>query len=433
MFEFEVSFAGSAIMCTSFDALPSFSELMRQRLVRVSFDPLPRNLLPRCLVSRRNKLVHPAWDEKLIARFLRSICVHRRNAVDKKVDELMKPFEIEERLYELLKAHQNADDPTLSRFSIFGDNPGNVKHKRIQKKKKLIHRCAKTAAVMNHMILENDSITKMSKKLNIPLHRVRKISKLIKSTEGEVLRAELLRVKEEEEKEDVLRQALLAHRKDTPFLELTVTQARAIIAQELPEGMAPSRRKYFETLKKEGFRFRTLKHKPRLARPLSTEQKLNFLLFFRQMIFEEDRFHVLFLDESSIVPENFRKRRWFARGETNQVETRVKYEKLMFIAAMSTSEVSAVQLLGSGFNGALFVAFIHSLLEGLRIRSADSRQIVLVMDNSTCHHSRLLAPVLSQFGVIAFFNAPHHSHLNAIEFLWEHAKRPLRRMTDYPS
>ena len=55
------------------------------------------------------------------------------------------------------------------------------------------------------------------------------------------------------------------------------------------------------------------------------------------------------------------------------------------------------------------------------------------MDNSPCHHGTALRPLLAAYRAVALYNIPHSSQYNAIELLWEHCKRPLRRLSSYPA
>lgn len=66
---------------------------------------------------------------------------------------------------------------------------------------------------------------------------------MIRKSEGEIPEVELAKFREEKEKDEALRRILAANRKNSSFLELTVTQAWAKVAQELPEGIKLSRRR----------------------------------------------------------------------------------------------------------------------------------------------------------------------------------------------
>lgn len=56
-------------------------------------------------------------------------------------------------------------------------------------------------------------------------------------------------------------------------------------------------------------------------------------------------FYVVFLDESSVYPSNFKTKQWQNKGVVNQIRSKLKYEKLTILGAMSRNRVEAVQFL----------------------------------------------------------------------------------------
>lgn len=428
--EFLVSLTATPLLNAQTAPLEPFRALCVPRVLRVLSPGSAPRRPPQSIVRRRRQVLHPAWDHRLVAQLLRTFGLRRRRAVARRLQELLPELAQRERAEELLRPFAlSARDgeeleagKTAMRLWPTGRLRDPVRQQRL--------RCARMAFLLRRLQQTSSPPAQLARELKVPVSRVRKLLHSLRSTQGECFVLAVQKLHGLIRKRKVLQDFIRAHRADPAFLTLTVSQAHQQLLEELPEDVAVSRRAFYEAFRAAGFRYRTIRYLPPVAHPLQPAHKLGFLRLLQHFIVEEEKFHVLFLDESSLTPANFRQKRWFARGSPNRLLSRLRYERLTLLGAIDAESVVGLQLLTSRFSGSVFLAFLEQVLQ----RAADAplarRQVVVVLDNSTCHHSAQLSPLLARFGAVALYNAPHHSHLNPIEFYWELLKRPLRRVSD---
>lgn len=149
------------------------------------------------------------------------------------------------------------------------------------------------------------------------------------------------------------------------------------------------------------------------------------------LIYNKDKYHLLWIDESSICPSNFKKNAWIQRGMQRIIVGNVKYEKLTLIGVIDNTKCLGLKIIYSGHNTQIFNHFMYTVLSKLTPEETQNRQIVLVMDNATIHRSKEFQKAMKDRNVIILYNIPHHPEFNSIELFWEKLKRPLRQISKY--
>lgn len=180
-----------------------------------------------------------------------------------------------------------------------------------------------------------------------------------------------------------------------------------------------------------GLRYRSIKYLPKLKYTTPQSVSRAFLATMLHLFVREDLFELLFIDESSIVPENFKKKAWFLRGSQAIVRTKIRYERISLFAAISRKKLISLQFLQSGHSSACFAHFVSETLDALHAQIDTNRRVVIILDNATIHHSKVLLDISRQANCVLFFLLPSVPELTPIELFWEYLKRPLRSMTTY--
>lgn len=188
---------------------------------------------------------------------------------------------------------------------------------------------------------------------------------------------------------------------------------------------------FFGAFKKFGFQHRSLRYEAKAAKVISGWHLQNFFSVYMFFVFMHRKFRVIFIDESSICPSNFRKRAWRCKGESSVVASAIKYEKLLMLGAMSQTGLVGFQLLHSGFNKEVFANFIVQVVSRQLQLITDNEQLVLFVDNCGSHRQSAMLDFCRKNNVVVLFNLPRRSEFNPIEFLWEYLKRPLRKLVTY--
>ncbi len=220
--------------------------------------------------------------------------------------------------------------------------------------------------------------------------------------------------------------------RDPGFLRATLRQKFAQLRATLDLAASPPFAAFCRLHRALGFRHRQIRYVRRAARVYAPDDLAAYAAVLGHMLARSAEFQVVFLDESSVCPANFQRRSWFVRRQPAHVSTRIRYEKLMLLGAMTRSRVVGLQLVESGFCAKLFANFVHQVVLSLRRLDDEHRLVVLVLDNAPAHRSPCLTAVCDALHCVAVFAPPGLYDANAIELLWGHVKRPLRALTDYP-
>lgn len=118
-------------------------------------------------------------------------------------------------------------------------------------------------------------------------------------------------------------------------------------AELWPYGTFISYNSFYNNFKQFGFRYQNKLYKP-IAKRIAIQGHLNdFLDVYLYFVTSSDRFVVVYVDESSICPSNFKKKYWKMIGKLNHVKTSIKYEKIVLLGVMTGDKLLALQLISS--------------------------------------------------------------------------------------
>lgn len=215
-------------------------------------------------------------------------------------------------------------------------------------------------------------------------------------------------------------------------LSLSLKELYAKFALSLPDPKSISLQGFYHAMRELQFRFRSVKFERPVKYPVAPAEMRDFLDLFVFLLFNENKFLLVFVDESSIHPNNFKKRAWRRTGSRGVVRSRVGYEKVMLVGAMSSKELLALQFIRSGFCGDTFAHFIFEVLRELRVVREEKRTVIVFADNATIHVGENVQAICAHFQSVLLLNLPAHPALNPIELLWEFLKRPFRTRSSYP-
>lgn len=261
--------------------------------------------------------------------------------------------------------------------------------------------------------------------------RVRYLTKLIEQ-EGRDLLIELNRQLHELRVKDHLIAAFLRRfARDDRNLDLTLEQMFSILRADVGNIANVSFWEFYRALSCEGWRHRVLRYRQIAKYAVGADSLRSFCELYLHLMVNEDDYELIFIDESAICPSNFKRRAWFPRRAPAVVHSKVRYERISVVSAITRQELVAVQFVHAGHGSAQFCYFVSAVFEKVVRRRDDERTVVLFLDNATIHHSRDLRELCARFGVAAFFNLPHTPENNPVELLWEFLKRPLRARTRY--
>jgi putative transposase len=188
---------------------------------------------------------------------------------------------------------------------------------------------------------------------------------------------------------------------------------------------------FYQALKHKGFRYKSIRYERQVKRDLSRRHRNLFLTFICHLVLEVDKSELVFLDESAINPNNFRKHCWFKKGTPNTITTRMKYEKISMLGAVTARDLVSLQFVHSNVNREVFFNFVRTTLEFVRRRQKKNKTIVLMLDNCPIHRSSMLTNFCARKGVMLVYGLPQKCQFNLIEYFWEYMKRDLRTMTSY--
>lgn len=193
----------------------------------------------------------------------------------------------------------------------------------------------------------------------------------------------------------------------------------------------PSISTFYNMFKYSGFRYNTIHYIRKCRKDLPISFISQFKNILAGMLFMSSKYHVIFVDESTICPSNFQKKAWRLFGSKQYISTRIRYEHLLLLGSISSDGLEGLILTDSGMSSQLFAGFLFSIIERIWNRYGNTKQIVILMDNASCHRGLFLENSMIYAGISLIFSISGHPEFNAAEYLWEFLKQDLRRMTQY--
>lgn len=275
------------------------------------------------------------------------------------------------------------------------------------------------------------TLRQIALRLRIPQARVAFLWRELRTTRGQRSAHDQARICRSLASLSHLAAFFRAHRLDPGFLQRSLRANYQLLQDGQNTELAISFDLYYKNFRDFGFRYRPIRYAAHIKREIRGRHLQSFLQVYLQLILDEEKFEIVFFDESALCPSNFKKLAWRATGDRSLTRTRIKYEKIMLVGAMNRDGVVGVRFLHSSFVTTAFIDFALEILRHVAERERGRRQIVLFLDNAPTHRSTEFLQFCRQNGVIVLFNLPHSPQLNPIELLWEFVKRPLRSITDY--
>lgn len=187
---------------------------------------------------------------------------------------------------------------------------------------------------------------------------------------------------------------------------------------------------FYKQLRGSDFRYKSLQyHKPSFIRWTSEQKDFARLLCF-ELWENKDEFQLLWVDETTVCPQNFQKKGWGLKGKPLVVRSNLQYDQTKLYALMSRKEAFSLQFLQDTSSHFFFDTFIIESMKKLFENKNDRGIVVLFLDNAAIHRSRELFKFCETNKIILIFNLPYCPTLNPIELLWRYIKRPFKNMTD---
>lgn len=287
--------------------------------------------------------------------------------------------------------------------------------------------CTMTRLLTRHKM----TVSSAARLMNISIGSATNLKRQIVSSRGAVICDVEAKIASQLDASVAIQMFLEQNQSNSKFLANSIAQNFTTFMSNSNASPTVSNSAFYTQLHDFGFRHRAIKYKKSVRQPLKPAHVRLFGKFYCFVLLRPDLFDLVFLDETSVCPSNFKRKQWQVRGRENVVSSRMKYEKIMLLGAMSRNELIAAQFVLSGFNAKIFCAFVQRTVQAHRQRFGAAKQLVLMLDNCSSHHDKALRAMAERTGIVFLFNMPHYCQLNPIEYLWESIKRPLRRMADY--
>lgn len=162
------------------------------------------------------------------------------------------------------------------------------------------------------------------------------------------------------------------------------------------------------TLIEQKISFRSIKFEPRPKRQISRFTKKLFCHLLISFIFDKDKYHIVWVDESSICPSNFKKKHWTRLGEIKSKYEPIAYQKLILLGAISNVGCLGLMGITTGHCSKVFTEFLFDVLTKITLVENYKRQVVIVLDNASIHKNKEMLEMLTRNNIIVLFNLPHH-------------------------
>ena len=272
---------------------------------------------------------------------------------------------------------------------------------------------------------------KISQVLSLPQGRITHLIRLLKDQPIEKIRNVDDQLSKLHRAEAKIKAFYESHFESNQNARMTLLQTFHLFGVTHDPEATVSFSRFRKTLLSLGLRYKSIKYLPKLKYKPSFEAMESFLTTYLHILTHEDQFELIFVDESALVPENFKRKAWFAKKTSNVIKTKIKYEKISLFAAITRERLISFQFLQSGHSSSTFAHFISSTLEVFQHSIEPKKSLVIILDNSTIHHPTILHDICAESNCILFFLLPSVPELMPIELLWEYLKRPMRSMITY--
>jgi hypothetical protein len=276
----------------------------------------------------------------------------------------------------------------------------------------------------------NGSSREISLQLRIPQNRVSYILRKIKDTRAENLcRAFLLMendVKINNEFKIKLEQLLQeSHLKTNSLKEI-----HSAFVIRNTDMKIRNFQHFYSLCVRHDFRYKNLQYKqPYKDRWTPTQKKFALSLSF-ELFSNERSFDVLWIDESTVCPQNFQKKGWGFRGKELVIESKLRYDGIKIFGMMSRSKIEGIQFIHDSSNHLVFDNFVIECIKRY-LRNKNDRSVpVFFLDNANIHKSKDLLRFCKDNNILMVFNLAYYPVLNPIELLWRFLKQPFKRMTN---
>lgn len=274
------------------------------------------------------------------------------------------------------------------------------------------------------------TLSAAAKAMRVPINRVKYLWRLLSTAEGGRLLSDHAKLTDE----------LLVGEAFRPLVEelLAFNTAKSKTVKQLfndfkvqnPDVPVRNLAHFYGLLGDQGFTYKPFQLQlPRVSRWTNAQRDFVKTLTV-EFITNCSDFTMLWVDESSICPQNFQKKGWGLRGRKLVVESNLRYDKLKMLGVMSTSKVVALQFLQGSNTQRLFDFFLIEVLKRVLRDNPSHRTPVVFLDNSPLHRSRQLLEFCRRNGVLLVFNLVCHPTANPIELLWRFLKLPMKRIVN---
>ena len=271
----------------------------------------------------------------------------------------------------------------------------------------------------------------LARRLGVARGSVRRLLKQAQTLGAEgVVRLELLALDKLSEL-DFLGRFLREAVRSLDFLDLSQREQFETYLQVSPRWAELKPHEFATASRSFGLRYRQLTFARHEFRTIPPQHLANFLAIYANFLLQPEKYRVVWLDESSVAPSNFKRQGWRQRGKPLLRRTRIAYERILLLGAMDASGLLALQFFVRGFGGQAFFSFVAQLVERLSEDVEDRRPVIFFVDNATTHRTAELLRFCERHSVLLFFNLPQKSMFNPIEFCWGFVKRDFRRLTDH--
>lgn len=132
--------------------------------------------------------------------------------------------------------------------------------------------------------------------------------------------------------------------------------------------------------------------------------------------------HIFFVDESMIRDYQAISKSWFAKGCQKKIKTYGKHWGTKLIGALDYESGEVICKLREAYTAKEFLSFLK-----IMAKQYENKKIVLILDNATIHHAKLLKPFLkeNEDNLTLVFLPPYSPQLNLIEGLWGWLKKEV--------
>jgi hypothetical protein len=185
---------------------------------------------------------------------------------------------------------------------------------------------------------------------------------------------------------------------------------------------------FYYLMKSHGFAYQTFC--TRIPYSFTWNQKhIQFTkILIAELISNTKEFEIFWTDETSICPQNYKKRCWGPAGKQTVISSNLQYTSLKIFGLISSSELYSMQIHKGSSSHSIFDNFIIESFKRYFRRSSHSKIVTLFLDNSTLHKSKSFIDFCAKNKIFLIFNLPHCPTLNPIELLWRFLKSPLKKI-----